>query len=215
VDERGTARNRDIDNDGFDKDRFYDMDNDGIPNAFDPEERIPKVDLFGLFLGLLTIIFVIMKVFAPMWRSRFDEEVIDSTIPPLSSFSGVILAISSIGLIYPKSQSSISYLLLATIRWAIILAGSSKRTPLGSMAAAWALRWLTIWPTHAIQTGHRIALGLPLLLLQVTIPETRNRVKPDPTPRLITKTLSRDGWSPITERTLGENASQRARNIAR
>ena len=53
VDERGTDLDTDIDNDGFDNDRDDDMDNDGIPNAFDPDERIPNVDLFGLFLGLL------------------------------------------------------------------------------------------------------------------------------------------------------------------
>ena len=215
VDERGTDLDTDIDNDGFDNDRDDDMDNDGIPNAFDPDERIPNVDFFGLFLGLLTIIFVIMNVFAPMWLSRFDDEVIDSTISPLNSFSVVILIISSIGLIYPMSQSSISYLLLATILLAIILAWSSKRTPLGSIAAAFALLWLSILPTHAIQTGHLMALGLSLLLLQVTMSDTRNRVKPDLTPLVISFPLCRDSWSPISERSLGDNASQRARNIAR
>ena len=55
VDERGTDLDSDIDDDGFDNFRDPDMDNDGIPNAYDPDPRVPNVDRFGLFWGILTI----------------------------------------------------------------------------------------------------------------------------------------------------------------
>ena len=175
VDERGTDLDSDIDDDGFDNFRDPDMDNDGIPNAHDPNPRVPNVDRFGLFLGVLTILAVLLNLFSPVWLSRFPSQQIDAAMPPLGSFSLVLVSVGSLAILYPLSQSTISYLLLVNVVLIGFLRFSSKKFPTGPIAMALALLWLSLEPTHEIQTGHLISFGLSLLLLRVTMSDTRNR----------------------------------------
>ena len=175
VDERGADLDDDIDDDGFDNYRDPDMDNDGIPNAHDPDPRVPNVDRFGLFLGALTIFVVLMNLFSPVWLSRLSTEHIESVISPLGSFSMVLVSVGSLAILTPLSQSTISYLLMINIIAIIFLWTSSKKFPTSPMVVALALSWLAIEPTHEIQTGHLVSFGLSLLLLRVTMSDTRNR----------------------------------------
>ncbi|MEC7437127.1 MAG: hypothetical protein VYB27_08580, partial [Candidatus Thermoplasmatota archaeon] len=175
VDERGADLDDDIDDDGFDNYRDPDMDNDGIPNAYDPDPRVPNVDRFGLFLGVLTILAVLMNIFSPLWLSRLSAEHTDSVLSPLTSFSTVLVSVGSLAFLTPLSQSTLSYLLLINCIIILLLWASRKKFPASPMAFALALSWLTIEPTHEIQTGHLISFGLSLLLLRVTMSDTRNR----------------------------------------
>ena len=79
------------------------MDNDGIPNAHDPDPRVPNVDRFGLFLGALTIFVVLMNLFSPVWLSRLSTEHIESVISPLGSFSMVLVSVGSLAILTPLS----------------------------------------------------------------------------------------------------------------
>ena len=151
------------------------MDNDGIPNAYDPDPRVPNVDRFGLFLGILTILAVLLNLFSPVWLSRLSSEQIDTVISPLGMFSIILVSTGSLAILYPLSQSTISYLLLANVVLIGFLRLSSKKFSTGHIAMALAFLWLTLEPTHEIQTGHLISFGLSLLLLRVTMSDTRNR----------------------------------------
>ena len=151
------------------------MDNDGIPNAHDPDPRVPNVDRFGLFLGVLTILAVLMNIFSPLWLSRFSTEHIDSVLSPLTSFSTVLVSVGGLAFLTPLSQSTLSYLLLFNSIVIILLWASRKKFPASPMAFGLALSWLTIEPTHEIQTGHLVSFGVSLLLLRVTMSDTRNR----------------------------------------
>ena len=107
VDGAGKLLDNDIDGDGITNNIDEDIDSDGLPNAYDPNPYTPDRDYFGLLLGVITILVVVLTILSPRWLVNIPVERIDLMVPVLKVNFAFLATISTMSMLVPPSLSII------------------------------------------------------------------------------------------------------------
>jgi phosphate transport system permease protein len=175
IDGAGTVLDNDIDGDNIANYLDEDIDGDGLPNPYDPDIYNPNVDRVGLFLGFLTLFFVLATFTCPRWLQNIPVEQIDRWTPALRLNALALTAIGFMSLLAPP-QASVLFLLcvvcliLVFFGWRL-----DGRVPLSLACLAALSTFLIIIEFYAVQTGHTIALALSLVALTTVVSDSRNQ----------------------------------------
>ena len=163
-----------------------DLDNDGIPNAYErpgineasglDHELTVNLNTRGIILGVLTYLLVLVLFFLPMFTGRVTIETTEGLSGAVRTFGGYLMLLSVISIIpfVPTSGRGFLIVGLGVLAAAIAMTVRTRSVPFNLYGLALGILSMLIIPMYAVQTAHTILLGLTLILLSNALADGRN-----------------------------------------